>query len=95
VNTKKIISPAQKVHWAVEQNCILVVNETRNEVFRLTGMEQTIWDCLVLGCSHQKVRYFIAAMGKLDLNAADQEIHAILAKWHRLNLVEIEEAALG
>ena len=95
MNAGKIVTPAQNVHWVVDQSCTLVVNETRNEVFRLTGMEQTLWDCLVLGDGHQQVRYFIAAMGKMDMKAADEKIHSILAEWHRLNLVEIFEVALG
>jgi hypothetical protein len=95
VNSTKVITPAQAVHWAVDQHCTLVVNENRREVFRLTGLEQAFWDCLTLGYSYQQSRDVIAALGKLDLDAADREIQSILAEWHRLHLVEIEEVGHG
>ena len=86
----QVYRAAPGVYWAVEQGCTLVVNELRSEVFRLAGLEQMVWDCLVLKYLPDQVRQMAAMVGKLEPEAAGREIQAILQEWRSLGLVEME-----
>jgi hypothetical protein len=83
------LRPAQDVDWTVEDNCTLVVNERRREVFRLTGLEQALWDCLELGFSFEQVHKILEVLGRLTSEEAEREMKAIFKEWEILGLVEV------
>ena len=92
---RPVVRPAPAGYWAVEDRCTLVVNETTREVFRLSGLEQVLWDCLEMGYPPEQVRQAVSALGKLEQDAAEREIQAILEEWRMLGLVELEECLHG
>lgn len=92
---RPVVRRAQAVYWAVEERCTLVVNETTREVFRLSGLEQVLWDCLEMGYLPEQVRQTVSALGQFDQDAAGREIQAILQEWLMLGLVELEECPHG
>jgi hypothetical protein len=83
-----MLHPKQDTAWAVEASCTLVVNDKTREVFRLTGVEQALWDCLELGYSFERVRKMLEVMGRLAPEEAERAMNAILMEWETLGLVE-------
>ena len=92
---RRIIKPVEKVYWVTDQACTLVVHEPRNEVHRLTGIEQVVWECLILGYGLEKVKDLIEKMGMVEADAAEQEVTSILCAWQDRHLVEIKETKNG
>jgi hypothetical protein len=95
VSLQRLLKPVEKVYWVTDQDCTLVVNETRGETHRLAGLEQVIWDCLILGYGAQKMKTLIEKMGMVEAGAVDREMISIFREWERKGLVEIEEATYG
>jgi hypothetical protein len=85
----------EKVYWVTDRDCTLLVQETPGEVYRLTGVEQLVWDCLILGYSLKKVKALIIKMGMVDAGLVDKEMASILDEWQHRNLVEIVETTNG
>jgi len=90
-----MIRSAQDIYRVVDEGCTLVVNEERREVFRLSGLEQAVWDCLEMGYSAEKLLQTVAALGKLTPEAAEREVRAILLEWQSLGMVEFEAEQHG
>jgi hypothetical protein len=93
--SRKICKPVEKVYWVTDRDCTLLVQETRGEVYRLAGVEQLVWDCLILGYSLKKVKALIIKMGMVDAGLVDKEMASILDEWQHRNLVEIVETTNG
>jgi hypothetical protein len=84
-----VVSLAQDLNWSVEEGFTLVVNEKLQEVFRLSGLEQALWDCLELGFSFEQVRKMLQVMGSLTPEETEREMSATLREWETLGLVEV------
>lgn len=92
---RSVIRATQELYWVVDESCTLVVNEKRREVFRLSGLEQAVWDCLEMGYSAEKLLQTVAGLGKLTPEAAEREVRAILLEWQTLGLVELSAEPHG
>jgi hypothetical protein len=75
--------------WSVEKAFTLVVNHRRKEAFRLSGLEQALWDCMQMGLSFEKQVRMLGMLGKMDCFNAEREVRAILREWKAQGLVEV------
>jgi len=92
---KGVLRAAPEIYSVVDERCTLVVNEERREVFRLTGLEQVVWDCLELGYNLQQARRTLSALGDLSQEATGRALDSMLQEWQTLGLVEIEAGLHG
>jgi hypothetical protein len=83
------LRPAGGIHWSVEKSFTLVVNDSRKEAFRLSGLEQALWDCMQMGLSFDRQVWMLGMLGKMDCFDAEREVRAILREWKTLGLVEV------
>jgi hypothetical protein len=94
-STANIYRAARAVSWAVEAGCTLVVDEKHCQVFRLVGLEQWIWDCLVLGYREERIHQIVACARKMTSQAAEREVSAVLGEWQSLGIVEAVGSSHG
>jgi hypothetical protein len=86
----EMLKAAPDLYYAVEKGFTLVVKESSGEAFRLTGLEQIVWDCLNLGYARDRVEATLAEAGRLSPEAARSVLEAVLQEWKILGLVQTE-----
>lgn len=91
----EILKAVPDLYYAEEKGFTLVVKESSGEAFRLTGLEQIVWDCLNLGYARERVETTLAEAGKLSPEAARSVLEAVLQEWKTLGLVQTEATKGG
>jgi len=84
-----LISPAS-VSWIKDREQIIVMDEQRQEIFVLRGVEAVVWDCLVLTYPYSKIVRSLTVMLEVSSEEAEKRLWTIFQKWIRAGLLGIE-----
>jgi hypothetical protein len=86
---------SEGISWVVDAAQTIVVDETRRQVYMLTGDDRAVWDWLVLGYAFTRIAQMLAAMHAVTLTQGETELAAMIRGWHTAGLLEIAEQTNG
>ena len=76
-----VLSCANPIYWVQETDHVLVVDETHQKTYILSGVEGALWNWLVLAYPYNKVVDLLATLLGLSIPTAEVHMHTILRKW--------------
>ena len=84
-----LISP-DSVSWIKDREQIIVMDEQRQEVFVLLGVEAVVWSYLVLTYPYSKIVRSLTLMLEVSSEEAEKRLWTIFQKWIRAGLLGME-----
>jgi hypothetical protein len=95
VNDSVVFSTSGSLRWVKEASSILLVDEQRHKTYTLQGIEAAVWSWLTLAYPYPKLVTLTAALLALPPEEAEQQLWALLAKWHSDGILEKKEGGHG
>jgi hypothetical protein len=72
-----------------------VVQGSNGGIYKLKGLEQVLWDCLVLGYSRKKIIRLLMRMNIVDAGSVEQTVASIMNDWQQKKLLMVEAVPDG
>jgi hypothetical protein len=81
--------------WRRDRACTLVIDESLGRVYRLSGIPELVWHCLVLSYEENRIVNFIALAQAKMPEEAQLELEAVLEEWLESGILQVREAGYG
>lgn len=78
------------ISWVKDREQIIVLDEQRQEMFVLRGIEISVWGWLVLTYPYEKIVRSLTAMLEVSSEEAEQCLWTIFQKWLTAGILNIE-----
>jgi len=87
---REILSSTDSVFWVKDRGQILVLDEKRQEMLVLRGVEAAVWGWLVLNYPYEKIFRSLTVMLGASTEEAEQCLWSIIQKLINTGILEIE-----
>jgi hypothetical protein len=93
---RSVYTLGDAIRWVVDDDRVIVVDDTAPAAYVLHGREALIWRILTLSPNYRKLAGFLAAATDLTGPDAERVLHAVFERWTQLGVLSrITEADSG